>query len=192
MMQGIGERIKFIRKSRNVTQTAFSKELGISQAYVSRLEKDKENPSDLLINFIAYRYCINREWLKTGNGSMNIDYGIEKNGCINSLHMYSYELEELFNKLNDEQIYQITNSMWCFVSILKQGCDLKKISPKYTMEFIKKTENIYRNLWSIFSKIHGSYQKNANKDIYLSINNTMVQMQKTLTDLYALSKNEIS
>ena len=48
-MNGMGDRIKRIRKTRNVTQTVFAKELGISQAYVSKLEQDKENPSDLLL-----------------------------------------------------------------------------------------------------------------------------------------------
>ena len=97
-MNGMGDRIKRIRKTRNVTQTVFAKELGISQAYVSKLEQDKENPSDLLLKFISYRYCINLEWLKTGTGDIENRGGLGKEDSVNSLHMYTYELEKIYNK----------------------------------------------------------------------------------------------
>lgn len=181
-MKGIGERIKLIRKSRNITQAKFSKELGISQAYVSKLEKDKENPSDLLLNFIAYRYCVNLEWLKTGQGTIDNAPGLAKENCINSLHMYSYELENLYNEINDDQIFNITNSLWCFVSIIRQICNNENMKPNQKCEFIKSIDDIYRYLWAIISNI---CTKNDN-EIYSRINSTMIEMQKMLTHLYML------
>lgn len=62
----IGERIKQVRKERKISQVDFAKELGITQAYVSKLEKGSENPSDMLLKFISFRFGVSYNWLKTG------------------------------------------------------------------------------------------------------------------------------
>lgn len=188
-MNGIGNRIKCIRKSRNITQTKFSKDLGISQAYVSKLEQDKENPSDLLLNFISYRYCINLEWLKTGTGEMENRGGLEKEDSINSLHMYTFELEKLYNRFADTQIYQITNSMWYFTSIIEKICNSKNLRPKQINEYINKLEEIYRYLWSINLSVCSVLNNEKNEDdVYLKINSTVLEIQKILVSLCATLK----
>lgn len=186
-MESIGERIKFIRKSRKVTQEMFSKELGISQAHVSKLENGKENPSDLLLNFVSYRYCVNREWLKTGQGKMDNSGGLSKDASINSLHMYTYELETLYNNLNDDQIYQITNSMRYFTSIIREICNCPQLkNGNQIIEYITKIEEIYSNLWSINTMICETYKK-KDAGTYFKINSAILKIQEILTYLCTIS-----
>ncbi len=188
-MNGMGDRIKCIRKTRNVTQTVFAKELGISQAYVSKLEQDKENPSDLLLKFIAYRYCINLEWLKTGTGDIENRGGLEKEDSVNSLHMYAYELEKIYNKFADTQIYQITNSIWYFTSIIEKIGNSKNLKPEQVNEYIENLENIYRLLWGINTSICCVLNnEKIENDIYLKINSTIIEIQKNLISLCSLTK----
>ena len=188
-MNGMGDRIKRIRKTRNVTQTVFAKELGISQAYVSKLEQDKENPSDLLLKFISYRYCINLEWLKTGTGDIENRGRLGKEDSVNSLHMYTYELEKIYNKFADTQIYQITNSMWYFTSIIEKIGNSKHLKPEQANEYIDKLEQIYRHLWGINTTICSVLNdEKIEDDVYLKINSTIVEIQKMLISLCSLQK----
>lgn len=188
-MDGMGDRIKHIRKTRNVTQTVFAKELGISQAYVSKLEQDKENPSDLLLKFISYRYCINLEWLKTGTGDIENRGGLGKEDSVNSLHMYTYELEKIYNKFADTQIYQITNSMWYFTSIIEKIGNSKHLKLEQANEYIDKLEQIYRHLWGINTTICSFLNdEKIEDDVYLKINSTIVEIQKILISLCSLQK----
>jgi transcriptional regulator with XRE-family HTH domain len=43
--QLVGETFRLVRTSANITQTAFSSELGISQSYVSEIENGSKVPS---------------------------------------------------------------------------------------------------------------------------------------------------
>ena len=45
----LGDRINFVRKDNKMNQSEFAKTLGISQAHVSKIEKNIENPSETLL-----------------------------------------------------------------------------------------------------------------------------------------------
>ena len=64
----LGERIKSIRRSKRMTQKAFSASLGIAQGFLCAIERGRKTPSDTLMIAIQYLYRINREWLHTGEG----------------------------------------------------------------------------------------------------------------------------
>lgn len=63
-METLGEKIKQVRKYNKLTQNEFAKSLGISQAHISKIEKNIEVPSKQLLTFIAYRYDVNIDWLE--------------------------------------------------------------------------------------------------------------------------------
>lgn len=67
----IGERIKEVRKSSDLTQTDFGKRVKISGASVSMIEKGINNPSDQTINLICREFHVNEDWLRTGAGEMS-------------------------------------------------------------------------------------------------------------------------
>ena len=54
----IGQLTKKLRKNRSLKQGAVAKELGISQTYLSQLEKGARNPSSGMIDKLAMFYQI--------------------------------------------------------------------------------------------------------------------------------------
>jgi len=49
----IGKTIKAIRRKRNITQCEFSKQLGMTQSYMSLVENGLKNPSDNMIKKVS-------------------------------------------------------------------------------------------------------------------------------------------
>lgn len=69
----IGDRVKIVRKMNKLKQSEFSKVLGLSQAHISNIESNKDNPSDKILNSISAEFHINFDWLKYGTGEIE-DY----------------------------------------------------------------------------------------------------------------------
>lgn len=67
----IGERIKEVRKSSGLTQADFGKQVKITGASVSMIEKGINNPSDQTITLICSRFHVSEDWLRTGAGEMS-------------------------------------------------------------------------------------------------------------------------
>lgn len=67
------ERIKTIRKEFNLTQEEFAKKLHVSRSALSLYELGKAVPSEAVCNHLIREFCINEEWLVSGNGDMFID-----------------------------------------------------------------------------------------------------------------------
>lgn len=72
-MTDIGFRIKSLRKERKITQSEFAKKICVSQSYLSRVENNKELPTDMLLKLISLEYKCSYEWLKQGIGNMEIN-----------------------------------------------------------------------------------------------------------------------
>lgn len=78
-METIGQRIKKLRRQNGVTQKEFSQRVCVSQSYLSRVETDKEVPTEMLLKLIALEFSVSYEWLYNGRGDMpipqqNLDY----------------------------------------------------------------------------------------------------------------------
>ena len=63
------DRIKLIRKSENLTQEEFGREIGATRGMVTTYEKGTVPPNATRI-LICNRFNINPEWLETGEGEM--------------------------------------------------------------------------------------------------------------------------
>lgn len=68
----IFERLKYIRKTLNLTQKNFAKEIGMSQSGYSQIEIGDKPISDRLIKSICMAFNVNENWLRTGEGEMFI------------------------------------------------------------------------------------------------------------------------
>lgn len=66
----LGDRIKQLRKSQNLTQQAFAKALGISAGYVSEIEQGNKMPGSEVLLSLKQVFHINTDWLLTGEGEM--------------------------------------------------------------------------------------------------------------------------
>jgi transcriptional regulator with XRE-family HTH domain len=65
-MESICIRIKELRKQLCMSQVEFAKNLGVTNAHISKIEKGGTVPSDALIKLISKEYGVNENWLQTG------------------------------------------------------------------------------------------------------------------------------
>lgn len=64
------DRIKQIRKAKNLTQQEFATKLGIKRSTIANYEIGKNNPVDSVISLICREFHVNEEWLRNGTGEM--------------------------------------------------------------------------------------------------------------------------
>ncbi len=65
-----GERIRFLRKELKLSQKEFATKIGISQNFLSEIEKGKKQPSEKVLRLISHTFNVSYEWLKEGKGEM--------------------------------------------------------------------------------------------------------------------------
>lgn len=70
----MNERIIELRKSLNLSQTDFGKQIGISKSSISDIEIGRISISERTIISICSKFNVNEEWLKSGNGNMFLEY----------------------------------------------------------------------------------------------------------------------
>lgn len=68
-MTTIGERIKKLRKDAGLSQVKFSAALGLTQSFLSGLEKGRYQPTVALLIRVANIYKPDAHWLLTGESS---------------------------------------------------------------------------------------------------------------------------
>lgn len=68
----INERVKFIRKKAHLTQSEFAGSIGIKQATMSDIERNKIGVSTNLISTISEKYDVDINWLMTGRDGVKI------------------------------------------------------------------------------------------------------------------------
>lgn len=72
IIKDVGLRVKAVRHKLNLKQGAYAKKLGISQSFLSYIEKGKRKPSyELLLSLLSI-FNVNLHWLVTGIGDMFI------------------------------------------------------------------------------------------------------------------------
>lgn len=67
-MDNIGERIKFVRKQKKLTQQKFADALGLKRNTVGGYEINTVDPSDRTISDICREFGVDEIWLRTGIG----------------------------------------------------------------------------------------------------------------------------
>lgn len=66
----IGERIKKVRRSLDLTQQEFCGRIGLKRNSISLIESGSRNTSDQTIFSICREFNVREEWLRTGEGEM--------------------------------------------------------------------------------------------------------------------------
>lgn len=64
------DRIKRIRKEKNLTQVEFGKIIGVKGNTITNYENGLRNPTDAVIVSICREFNVNEAWLRTGDGKM--------------------------------------------------------------------------------------------------------------------------
>ena len=68
------DRIKLIRKDKELSQTKFAEELGLSRNHIAQVETGKGKFSERTIKDICRIWNVNEVWLKTGEGDMYLSH----------------------------------------------------------------------------------------------------------------------
>jgi transcriptional regulator with XRE-family HTH domain len=118
-LKTIQERIKFIRKEKNLNQEEFGERLGVGKYVIANIELNRVEPKELLINHICDIYSINKEWILNGTGEV---YQTTEKNIINDL-VKEFDLDE------DE------------LSIIKSYINLPKIQRKNFVSILKAMVN---------------------------------------------------
>ncbi|NSW90252.1 MAG: helix-turn-helix domain-containing protein [Firmicutes bacterium] len=117
----IADRIKLIRKEAKLTQKQFGERIGVSDAHISKIESNKDNPSDSLIKVICMEFDINEQWLRDGIGNMKDASSriTEKaaNNLVSTFEQFSHELKnrfdidqfKLYGSVLNESLEKLTN-----------------------------------------------------------------------------------
>lgn len=66
----IGERIKALRKEKNLSMEDFGAVIGMGKSAVSRIENGVNGTTDQTIRSICREFGVNEQWLRTGDGEM--------------------------------------------------------------------------------------------------------------------------
>ena len=66
----MNERIRELRKTLNLTQTAFAERIGLAYNTVTNYEAGRRNPTTAIITSICREFNVNENWLLTGEGEM--------------------------------------------------------------------------------------------------------------------------
>lgn len=65
------DRIKYLRTEHlKMTQQEFADQLGIKRGAIANYEIGRNEPVDSVISLICYKYNVNEDWLRTGEGDM--------------------------------------------------------------------------------------------------------------------------
>lgn len=67
----IGDRIKLVRDEVGLNQRDFALSIKIGQSTLAMFERGKRMPKDIHIEQICAKYNIDKDWIKTGEGSMH-------------------------------------------------------------------------------------------------------------------------
>ena len=98
----LGERIKKVRRSLDLTQREFGERISIKQNSVAQIEMGR-NTSDQTISSICREFNVNETWLRTGEGDPFIQQSCDD------------ELTQVFSAIaasDDELIKRIIRAYW--------------------------------------------------------------------------------
>ena len=66
----LGERVKEVRKTQDMTLEEFGKRLSVTKVTMSNIERGNRSLTERMLKDICREFNINEKWLKTGEGDM--------------------------------------------------------------------------------------------------------------------------
>ena len=102
----VNQRIKEVREFVGMTQTEFAKEIGKTQASITRNELGETKPRGTTLNSIIDKFNVSRHWLLTGDGEM---FGVVAGTSESDLSTsWSEKAHDALKAHNEELKQQVT------------------------------------------------------------------------------------
>lgn len=182
-MEDISSRIKEIRAYYQLSQVDFAKNIGVTNAHISKIEKGGTVPSEALIKLICKEYQVNERWLKEGILPMLIDE------VESDTEKKMIESTRLFSKLLNSESYILRNLAselnFYFVNIVNV-VDLDE-SQKLPYLTIMRDMLMNINYYNSFVKEHLITHQEVIESVNgTEMNNYKINMEKCIDEIARL------
>ena len=149
-MESICVRIKELRKQLCMSQVEFAKNLGVTNAHISKIEKGGTVPSDALIKLISKEYGVNENWLKTGIEPIFV-YEI-----MDKTEEQMVSSTETFNKLLSTDSYMIRGLAVELNYLFSSITDVSYLSEDQKIEYLNMLKHMLSliNQYNLIVKDH--------------------------------------
>ena len=106
-----GERVKKVRKSKEMTMEKFGERLGVTRTAISNIEKGYRGLTEQMLKAICREFNVNETWLRTGDGDMpqklseeeeiaDLVSDVLENGKNNAFYGIILEIIRTYNELS--------------------------------------------------------------------------------------------
>lgn len=106
-----GERVKKVRKSKEMTMEKFGERLGVTRTAISNIEKGYRGLTEQMLKAICREFNVNEKWLRTGDGDMpqklseeeeiaDLVSDVLENGKNNEFYGIILEIIRTYNELS--------------------------------------------------------------------------------------------
>lgn len=128
-----GERVKKVRKSKEMTMEKFGERLGVTRTAISNIEKGYRGLTEQMLKAICREFNVNETWLRTGDGDMpqklseeeeiaDLVSDVLENGKNNEFYGIILEIIRTYNELSPGSQEVIKN----FIKKLGENLSKKK------------------------------------------------------------------
>lgn len=121
-----GERVKRIRKEKDLTLEKFGEKVGVTKQTISRIENGINSLTDQMVLSICREFSVNGEWLRNGTG----EPFIQVTPCEKTYNRFGYIMENSSPSKKAalsvllELLYNVPDEQWDM--IMKQYDEIKK------------------------------------------------------------------
>jgi len=140
----VGERIKLIRKSYDLTQVQFAEKLDLKQATIGRYESSSINPSVEALLRISNKLHVNLGWLLTGRKGEEDGSKSNKYKCPEIVKIQ--ETDRLVSTNIEKLHRQESTSVIRRKKIIKEVNELRKVALDLTYRIISLQEELRKGL----------------------------------------------
>ncbi len=161
-MEQIGDRIKKVRLDSKLNQQLFADKLSVSRSFISRVENNKEIPSETLLKLISWSFSCSLKWLKDGTGNKYSPY---KDSQIKYRHILT---SDLLNDICSTNDYYIKMD---FAQIIQNCAEIlcnNQVMPHSKNYFSNRFKNLISSL-NVLSRISPDISEDISDDIVSTI-----------------------
>lgn len=110
-----GERVKAIRKAKEMSMEQFGERIGnISKSTISNIENGNRNLTDLMLKSICSEFNVNEDWLRTGAGGPENMFIPEDMRYLNTVGKLGNEQNE-FKKFCINMLMELPDKYWDYI-----------------------------------------------------------------------------
>ena len=117
----LNSRFKEVRKILKQTQKQYAEELGISQAHLSNIENERDNPSLSLVKLVCVKFGVSEEWLTEEKGEIFSKYNgfdiVTDEGLRSKYQIMKDILEKQIAEQTGDNLKNIVQAYSHFVSL---------------------------------------------------------------------------